>query len=162
MNEPVIHGHAVGNARGRGLTDPQPIISPEQAARDKAWTEEAIDLGYLRPKTVPEMRTGRVTKPRAANYRQRGTQTSQEDVDRMRAEGWMEKDIAARLGISTRTLHERHGAAGNGGKPPTEVTEARKAKARELLAKGLSVSAAAREIGIAQQSISDWIRRGTL
>lgn len=36
MNEPVIHGHAVGNARGRGLTDPPPVISDEQAAADRA------------------------------------------------------------------------------------------------------------------------------
>lgn len=86
---PRVTGHVTS---AHAILDPQPIISPEQAAKDKAWTEEAIELGYLR-KTPTRKRPNSGTPPETI-----------ERAARLRREGLPDTEIAKQLGISDKTI----------------------------------------------------------
>lgn len=75
---------------------------------------------------------------------------------RLRGEGWTDREIAARLEISVRTLTRRIGPR-NPDNPTKEQREDRKEAALSMVADGFSQRQAAVAVGVTQQAVCSWV-----
>lgn len=135
---------------GHALMDHTPIISKEQAAADKEWTIQAVKDGRLRATTRREAEEG--VAPAAA---QRGTTTDSAEVEMMRRQGYPDTQIAEHLGVSTKTLRNRHGKKRS--RCDVDARRSLVREARELLEAGATKTAAAEAIGVPRSTMTMWL-----
>jgi DNA invertase Pin-like site-specific DNA recombinase len=117
------------------LTDPQPLINPQQAA----WDRRKFMAKHGNTATPEEIER---------EIRFGADESTASDVARMRAEGITEDVIAETLGISRTTLRNRYGKRTD----RLEVAAHRRERAKTLRAQGWSYSEIGREVGITQQA----------
>ena len=136
------------------IFDPKPLISPEQAAADRAAFLE-ISRQY-RPKREPQAKPKERTGPTLAERRET-TRINLKEAERLRAEGVTDHAISAGLGISRSTIRRYLGP------PPhrkgVEHPERKnlEPQARHLRGQGWSYRRIGREIGVHHWTVQTWV-----